>query len=66
MLRTAFSMIHNNTCCWAKNGQIDIMTNIQDNKLTAGIHHSRDPPVYKYNESGVFSTLSNLNDFHTY
>jgi hypothetical protein len=65
MLRTAFSMIPNNTCCWAKNGQIDIMTNVQDNKLTTGIHYGI-PAKYEYNTSGVFSTLSNLNDFHTY
>jgi beta-glucanase (GH16 family) len=66
MLRPAFFMIPMNTCCWAKNGQIDIMTNIQDKKLGAGIHYSQDPPVYKYNTNGDFSTLSNLNDFHTY
>jgi hypothetical protein len=41
------------------------MTNIQDNKLGAGIHYS-NPEQYESNRSGDFSTLSNLNDFHTY
>ncbi|HEY6436953.1 MAG TPA: family 16 glycosylhydrolase, partial [Ignavibacteriaceae bacterium] len=65
MLRPAIFMIPEKFDGWAKNGQIDIMTNIQDNKLGAGIHYSI-PAKYEYNTSGDFSTLSNLNDFHTY
>ncbi len=65
MLRPAFFMPAEKYEGWAKNGQIDIMTNIQDNKLGAGIHYGI-PAKYEYNTSGDFSTLSNLNDFHTY
>jgi beta-glucanase (GH16 family) len=66
MLRPSFFMIPEKFEFWAKNGQIDIMANNQNNILPAGIHHSWDPPVYQFNRSGEFSTLSNLNDFHTY
>jgi beta-glucanase (GH16 family) len=41
------------------------MDNNQDNRLGAGIHYGI-PAKYEYNTSGDFSTLSNLNDFHTY
>jgi hypothetical protein len=50
---------------WAKNGQIDIMTNTQEDTLGAGIHYDT-PAKYEHNANGDFSTLSNLNDFHTY
>jgi beta-glucanase (GH16 family) len=66
MLRPAFFMPPEIFDGWAKNGQINIMDNIQDNKLGAGIHHSWNPAKYEYNTSCDFSTLSNLNDFHTY
>jgi hypothetical protein len=66
ILRPSISMIEEKPDIWAKNGQIDIMTNIQDNILREGIHYSWDPPVYEYNTNGDFSTLSNLNDFHIY
>jgi hypothetical protein len=65
MLRPAMVMIPEKFDGFAKNGQIDIMTNTQDNKLGAGIHYSI-PPQYESNRSGVFSTLSNLNNFHKY
>jgi hypothetical protein len=65
MLRPAIFMMADKFDGWAKNDQIDIMTNIQDNELGAGIHYSI-PAQYEYNTSGDFSTLSNLNDFHTY
>jgi hypothetical protein len=65
MLRPAFFMQAEIFDGWAKNGQIDIMTNTQNNILAAGIHYGI-PAKYEYNASGDFSTLSNLNDFHTY
>ncbi len=65
MLRPSMVMIPKKFDGSPINGQIDIMTNIQDNKLEAGIRHSI-PEEYEHNVSGVFSTLSNLNDFHTY
>ncbi len=65
ILRPAMSMIAEEYDGWAKNGQINIMTNIQDSKLGAGIHYSI-PAQYEFNTSGDFSTLSNLNHFHTY
>ena len=65
MLRPAFFMIPEKLDGWAKNGQIDIMDNNQDNKLGARIHFSV-PAQIESNRSGDFSTLSNLNDFHTY
>jgi hypothetical protein len=66
ILRPAFFMTPETFDGWAKNGGIDIMANNQDSKLGAGIHYSWDPPVFEYNISGDFSTLSNLNHFHTY
>jgi beta-glucanase (GH16 family) len=66
MLRPAFFMQAEIFDGWAKNGQIDIMTNIQNNILAAGIHYGLNPAQYEFNRSGDFSTLSNLNDFHTY
>jgi hypothetical protein len=66
MLRPAILMIPKEYNDWAINGQIDIMTNTQNNKLGAGIHYSIDPVQYESNRIGDFSTLSNLNDFHTY
>jgi hypothetical protein len=39
MLRPAMVMIPMKICCWAKNGQINIMINTQDNELGAGIHY---------------------------
>jgi beta-glucanase (GH16 family) len=65
MLRPAFFMIPEIFDGWAKNGQIDIMDNNQDDKLGARIHFSI-PAQYESNRSSDFSTLSNLNDFHTY
>ncbi len=65
-LRPAILMIPKEFNEWAINGQIDIMTNTQNNKLGAGIHYSIDPVQYESNRSCNFSTLSNLNDFHTY
>jgi hypothetical protein len=65
MLRPAFFMPPEKNVGWAKNGQIDIMTNTQENTLGAGIHYDI-PAKYESNRSGDFSTLSNLNDFHTY
>jgi beta-glucanase (GH16 family) len=66
MLRPAIFMFPETFDVWAKNGEIDIMTNIQNNKLGAGIHYSTNPAKYEFNTSGEFSTESNLNDFHTY
>ncbi len=63
MLRPAMVMIPMNICCWAKNGQINIMINTQDNELGAGIHYGI-PVKFEYNNH--FSPLSNLNSFHTY
>jgi hypothetical protein len=65
MLRPAILMVPEKFDSSPINGQIDIMTNIQDNELGAGIRHSH-PEIYEHNTSGVFSTPSNLNDFHTY
>ncbi len=65
LLRPAFFMQAETFDGWAKNGQIDIMTNTQESTLGAGIHYDI-PAKYEYNASGDFSTLSNLNDFHTY
>ncbi len=65
MLRPAFFMPPEIIDGWAKNGQIDIMTNTQNNILAAGIHYGI-PAKYEYNPSGDFLTFSNLNDFHTY
>ncbi len=64
-LRPAIFMMADKFDGWAKNDQIDIMTNIQDNELGAGIHYSI-PAQYEFNKIGYFSTHSNLNDFHTY
>jgi hypothetical protein len=47
---------------WAKNGQIDIMNNIEDNKLGASIHYRRNPVQ---NEFNTLRALSGLNDFQT-
>ncbi len=65
MLRPAFFMQPETFDGWAKNGQIDIMDNNQDDKLGARIHFSV-PAQIESNRSGDFSTPSNLNDFHTY
>jgi beta-glucanase (GH16 family) len=50
---------------WARDGQIDIMTNNQNPKLGAGLHYGV-PHSYDSYKSDQFSTDSNLNNFHTY
>jgi len=66
MLRPGIYMNPEKFDGWAKNGKIDIMTNIEDNKFGAGIHFGRNPALFEGNRSANFSVFSNLNDFHTY
>jgi beta-glucanase (GH16 family) len=64
LLRSAIFMISESLSEWARNGQIDIMTNVQNKKLGAGLHYNV-PSFYAMN-SEEFSTDLNLNDFHIY
>jgi beta-glucanase (GH16 family) len=66
MLKPAIYMIPKTIENLATNGQINIMTNIQNNILGAGLHCSNNPAHHGFNTSGVFSTDANLNDFHNY
>jgi len=65
MLRPAIFMIPVTFTEWARNGQIDVMTNNQNTKLGAALHYGV-PHVYDSYKSDEFSTDSNLNHFHTY
>jgi hypothetical protein len=52
---------------WARNGQIDVMTYLQNNKLQSGLHYNVKPSyTYDTFKAGEYSINSNLNDFHTY
>jgi hypothetical protein len=52
---------------WPKNGQIDVMTYLQNNKLQSGLHYNVKPSdTYETFKDDGNSTNSNLNDFHTY
>ncbi|CAG2167235.1 unnamed protein product [Oppiella nova] len=68
MLRTAFIMIPAaEQTEWPLNGQIDVMTNIQDSSLDAGAHYglsqNGDAP---YTGAEYNAVSANLQDFHTY
>jgi hypothetical protein len=60
------SMISTTRSEWAKNGQIDVMTYLQNNKLQSGLHYNVKPYFYDTFKASGYSTNSNLNDFHTY
>ena len=48
---------------WPKDGQIDVLTNVQTKSLGNGIHYLTQKSEYHGPE---YKTNSNLNDFHTY
>jgi len=63
MLRPAIFMIPvTSSPDRARNGQIDIMANIQNQNLASGFHRNV-PPIYSGQE---FTTNATLNEFHTY
>jgi hypothetical protein len=66
-LRPVLSMISATPSEWARNGHIDVMTYLQNNKLEAGLHYNVKPSnTYETFKDGEYSINSNLNDFHTY
>ncbi|CAG2168123.1 unnamed protein product [Oppiella nova] len=66
MLRPVFIMIHAaGQTKWALDGQIDVMTNIQDSSLYAGAHYGL-LKNYKYTGAEYNAVCANLQEFHTY
>jgi hypothetical protein len=52
---------------WARNGQIDVMNYVQNNKLISDLHYDvKQSPKYESSKDYGYTTNSNLNDFHTY